>query len=955
MFFYNKITNRYNSLETFLRRTENLYEGEANTMYDIHTEKMKKPKAKPLSKSLLFPNLIEEITLPYKIIDATTEAFATERKMERAIRKKNQEFFNKMRQEAINKKVKETVILVENNLSSIRETFRRFIGQNVVVEYIVDGKSAFSRLFTVEDNFSSWWRKNSQYFAIDSENYIFTEGNGKIYMYPENKTITTKKIVQAFRDGISHCLLTPIREWAEECKNNAVSKSAISRYETILADLDRYDVLYAKGVPEDKLPEICNRLQINISIELPFKNDTFGKLLECKSIKKSLKNFKYMNTRVNHVELNELISTDYYIDVTQQELLELKHTLDEQNEFYTYTKNFKNISSISTFEGIYKVNEDDYGKAVAEFEKETGLIHCKIDDMTDGELSYFVRNGTHYNATVDGYDISKKENCFHIDMRKAYANFQSCKYYEGFLGKITDFRATDKIVGVGLYLITNLNFNKSIILFNDHNCLLEIYKDNNIYTSAELKMLTHYGVTYKIVAGCWGVKPLNFTFTEDMMNGKDHNGVAYYAKWTGQCDSHNMYKNFWMQANEEFVSVVKQHYDDKAIKYFHNGELCVSFPKKSNFHLTHVTAFITAYQRMNVIEQLMEIEVDNIVRVCVDGIYHTQDDVKLKNVFRHKDDRNFNNDAGDSYVNNIFDNKVEYAYGEKRDHYRKELHIGAGGNGKTHRNLTDEGLCRILYCAPSWKLARKKSNEYNIHTNVWARVITDDVERVNEIKQFYNVIVFDEVSMMSENQKNTVFNLYGNMKLIFCGDLGYQLPCIESTPMNTSGFDAIVKNDVNYRCKDIQLKNILDDLRLCIMEDLHKNEINRIVIDKFRNLGRVINVDGMKKLYTINDMILAGTNEIKNTYTDMFRGKFEEEKYYVLENNRMYSNGDIVISKQPLTNCRNEVRHCFTVHSIQGETAEHRLFIDAKRMFDSCMFYTAISRAKTLDQIYIVE
>jgi hypothetical protein len=42
------------------------------------------------------------------------------------------------------------------------------------------------------------------------------------------------------------------------------------------------------------------------------------------------------------------------------------------------------------------------------------------------------------------------------------------------------------------------------------------------------------------------------------------------------------------------------------------------------------------------------------------------------------------------------------------------------------------------------------------------------------------------------------------------------------------------------------------------------------------------------------------------------------------------------------------------VHSIQGETAHSKLFIDSSKMFCSKMFYTAVSRAKKIEQIQII-
>jgi ATP-dependent exoDNAse (exonuclease V) alpha subunit len=103
-------------------------------------------------------------------------------------------------------------------------------------------------------------------------------------------------------------------------------------------------------------------------------------------------------------------------------------------------------------------------------------------------------------------------------------------------------------------------------------------------------------------------------------------------------------------------------------------------------------------------------------------------------------------------------------------------------------------------------------------------------------------------------------------------------------------------------------------------------------------------------MYKVDDMILVGTNEVKDEYTEMF---CNIEKYYCKENNRLYSNGDIVIGSKP--ECKSEIRHAYTTHSIQGETAQYNLFIDADKMFDARMFYTAISRAKVLEQIFIVE
>ena len=77
------------------------------------------------------------------------------------------------------------------------------------------------------------------------------------------------------------------------------------------------------------------------------------------------------------------------------------------------------------------------------------------------------------------------------------------------------------------------------------------------------------------------------------------------------------------------------------------------------------------------------------------------------------------------------------------------------------------------------------------------------------------------------------------------------------------------------------------------------------------------------------------------------------EKYKVTENRRKYKNGDIVFEK-PKQKC--ELRHGFTIHSVQGEDYENNIYISnmCPHYHLNRMFYTAISRTRTLDQIFII-
>ena len=864
-------------------------------------------------------------------------------------------------------KVKSKVELIskvdgEYSMNTILLSLRERQNQNIVWEFIdADGNVVRTRQYDLPTNVNRYINQKNVYldFQIDSDTMIWNDHpEGRLFFYQHNDGITTAKINQAFREGITNCLLTPIKTWIEEKIEDAKSKTTKHRYTKMNKDIDAMFIQYDKGVPENDIPIVCDKLQIDIDITTPFSSTN---LIEARSTKKALSKFRYLNTRLDHIELNQVVSDDNIVEVNREQLYELKQKLEDNNTYYTFNKDLNGVSSISTLEAKYQLNSEYMNEANA-FETDNGLQECKIDDIHNKEVSEFVRGGVHYNGTIDfnddiinNYGI-QYDGLKHIDMTKAYANFKTCKYYDGFLGKITDFRETDKVVGRGMYYITDLVFTDND--FKKYNDKMKMYVNDNIYTDPELKMLNDYGVSYKIVSGCWGVNPIGFDFTDKMINTKEEttfNGkvhrIPYYSKWTGACNSFNLKKAFWINGDEEMVSIISNNCEG-SVRRFWNGEIQVEYDKPYNKHLSHITAFITAYMRMNVIEQLLNIDIDNVIRVCCDGIYFKDQDVDLCNVFSHKTKMTFKNDPCESYCSTL--NEYELVKNDRRKHYDFELHLGEGGCGKTHYNCNDKGLVRPLFLAPSWKLARAKERETGIRCSVWARALTDDPEKISFIRRGANTLIWDEVSMMSEGQKNMIIKLYGDMKNILCGDLGFQLPCITGEPMTNEGFDKVIFHKKDYRCKCPILKLLKDDLRDFIKQDLTIFEINDYVVSCFEKMKKVINYSQLKELYTIDDMVLAGTNHLKDHYTSMFEGSFPTEKYYIKSNNRIHSNGEIVIGAKPdKTEC--EVRHAFTTHSIQGETATHKLFIDSSKMFDTRMFYTAISRAKTIDQIYIVK
>jgi|SaaInlStandDraft_1057018.scaffolds.fasta_scaffold04214_2 hypothetical protein len=873
-------------------------------------------------------------------------------------------------------KIESKNIYENPTLSGLRELLKTKKGSTVRIVIYRNNSIILDQTYNIPTiGFGGHWhRMTTNDLIIDSNTPIIP-----LSTYPSNELNTTyleffvinelqssNRIIQNFQDGPTHCILVPILRWAIKKKENSKSKKRKKEYQTKITQIKKLISKYNKGVPEDDIQSICNLLQIDIRVDFPLNiNETF---LHCKSSKKRLKRFAFINTRLNHVDLNEVVYNDKPIYVNRDDLYELKEDLDKKLKYYIYKKDSRGISSITTFNGKYIIN-NDYFDTVNEFENKSLLNICKVDDIFDEELSKFIKAGTNYNTTVDFKDIYPYTTKYlhkvkHIDMKKAYANFHKCKWYEGFMAKITDFRMTSSIQGIGMYLVTDFKFPDNKL--KDYNRLLRIYHNDNIYCSPELKMLSSFGVTYTVKAGCWGVKPLDFNFNEDMLSKKDDDGIRFYAKWTGASDQHNLYKSFYMRGDYNLFQNIRNYVSEGIVKWIGTNEGCISYKKPYNYHLGHISAQITMYQRLNMIEQLMVMDIDNIIRICVDGIYYVGDTPELKNVFREKEDKNFGNDAGFQYVSNVI---TETGYSptfkipeQERDNFRKELHLGAGGTGKTHKVLTDKGLVRKLYVAPSRKLVRKKNEEYSIRTDVLMNLMINDPYKTGQIAREFSVLVLDEVSMMTNTVKQLIFKNFPYHKLIFCGDVGYQLPTHIGEPINMKGFDIIKEHKTNYRIKCNQLQNICNILRFLIKNGTDKGVIDKLfyrkfinkkVIDFFIERNRVIDVEELKELYSVEDYILVGTKAVGYEYTNLFKGAYEKEKYYFSHNSTEYSNGDIKISSV-VPSGNPEVRHHFTTHSIQGETIKTKIFIDTKKMFDSRMFYTAISRAVMLDQIFLV-
>ena len=833
---------------------------------------------------------------------------------------------------------------------------------------------------------NNFWKENKVLFQLDSTymkwNDIDMAGekvfDNVLFIFSKDKTLPYKFIEQHFRDGINHCVFEPIKNWITEKIAEAKTNSTKEKYTAKLNKINGKELKtgekkigleekYINGVPQNKLCEICEELQIGFIIEQPFNENP---LYEYKSNKKPLKIFKFLNTRMNHIELNKTpckIDSVYNIDdnikiETYEEMEKIYDELNINNNMAIIQRDINGITRIRTLTNSY-IKTNDFYEKVNKFEIDTGLINCSIDGLKYPLLQKFLDDSIHFNCCIDLKDTSKwktdniPKNIKHIDMIKAYSQFKKCGNYTGFMGKITDFRKVDNYKQNGIYYIEKLDLSNCNSKFKKINSMLGYYETCNSYTKAELQHLEKNGGKFKVIYGAYGLD-IDFEFNKDMLESKEKiilgdtiKKISYYAKYSGMISSTNTEKSFYMKGTEEFFNNIKQkdydiYYNEKY------GEGRVVYNKKYMYNKKHITAQITAYQRLNMWEQLNNMNLDKIVRICVDGIYYEEHNIKINSDFSFKESMTFVNDPATEYLSNLnhnfnYDDIDIKDIPESRDFYYRQLFIGAGGNGKTYYNLNDKGLINPIYIAHSWKLATTQQKEFNgyLPVNVYHNLLFTNGD--NSILQKYNNYIIDEASMINENERNYYFkNILG--KIIMCGDLGYQLPPINGIEMKTDKFENIVKLEKNYRftCKKllVEINKIRDNIK-------NKKICN---LDNFKRIKK----NEVKELYNKEDIILVSSgsknNMTESNYNNYWNNELNINKYKIINNTRNYKNGQIIYEPVKDIGVNYELRNGYTIHSLQGDTHKEKLFIDMRGIKCNKMLYTAISRAKTLEQIYLV-
>jgi hypothetical protein len=741
------------------------------------------------------------------------------------------------------------------------------------------------------------------YPDIDGEHILIFPDVVTPYIKPQSFLAALDKKAHCVFDVISEKVQTCIEQMPNDTNYAALPKKIVKLREQ-----------YSNGVPDSELQRVSDELSCTISIM-----DVFGKIIHETKPKRTRFTVSYYNTRRDHLEA---LTGQPRTIVTEEELLNIQLALEEQQKLCVFQQCQTGTYSLRTAGGIFSL-ASTYQDSFNEFEKQ--LDGCSLDASLP--VSKFIEYGVRSTASI----------CFHqkysgyIDQTKSYTQFKASAFYEGFMGKCTDFRATSKINGVGYYLTTGIDWTHADTKIKDIQKKFNWWEGGGVMFSPIIKMLEHYGAVVGIRAGCWGSR-VDFEFGPNMLVKDD--GVARYSRWVGCASRMTEETELLMKCSKEFAAMVMGEYKCK-----YTGGCAIFQTPIKRFHMAHISGGVYGYQQLNLLEQIIKMDIDKICEVRVDGIKYKDHEFELNPTFIFKKERNPMGKPSATFITGSPKWNIEMEFAPDRDHCMMELWTGAGGCGKTHIQLVDSGLVNVLYVAPSHKLERVKMNEYNVRGDVLANVIGQtfgkrDDRKIAIIRKNFNVFIVDEASMISDEIRATLFELYPDVKLIFCGDVGYQLPAITGKPIDVSKFQKVTHLTENRRCKDPKLAELLQLLRKKIDgETVGLPYMEAVPIES-------------QPYNPVTDMILVHTHETKNGIRVL------GEKYRVIRNSKTFSNGDIVYENIGDGNCI--AQHAFTTHSVQGETVFGKLYIHRECFRDTKLLYTAVSRAQTLDQIVIV-
>ena len=166
----------------------------------------------------------------------------------------------------------------------------------------------------------------------------------------------------------------------------------------------------------------------------------------------------------------------------------------------------------------------------------------------------------------------------------------------------------------------------------------------------------------------------------------------------------------------------------------------------------------------------------------------------------------------------------------------------------------------------------------------------------------------------------------------------------------------VVNFTKNYRSKDPKLTKVLETMRSIMKNNYGNNcleDMNRVFGQALKN--RTISEEFMFANYKIDDLAICSLNKTQQRFNKVFDTENNLiKKWKITEKTDKYPRGKFVRGDD-INTINKELAYATTVHAVQGKTFTNKLYFDLGNIFEWGMFYTAVSRLTTLDDLYLID
>jgi hypothetical protein len=898
--------------------------------------------------------------------------------------------FDRIRKQAPNCYYVQDVKYYNNNGQLINQG----IFKNVVFDYVFTGTKNYKDFIKVVDMKMSVDGSDGNYrprVLINEEDKEFNTGE---LSYTIITTTAYKKetkdlkvdLNQIYKDAdTGHCVYDAFLNYFESKKD--INRNAKAIYNKLCSP---NGLLLKKSYTDDNINEIASFCNSTLKIrdiingnDKDFKNDYARFYVEL------------LNTKYNHLDLLQ----HTYNEIEEVENSEKLFDIKKNAKFY-----IEKSGLLITLDKTYKVKSDEFNDVFTEWKNENNFNELYIYENSD-EYNMIYQYDNNLHTFFNNFEVDDKLYN-EVDLKKAYFNYSDINYNEFYngvpSGSFINIKCDDKFT---IETFNELYNNKLIGYFevkinkhldkSDHFKVLGLsIGSNHVFTSAQINLLKKY-IDFQFINASYAPS-VHIPFNSKFLN-KDANGLKHYCKAYGLMLKNSSVIDITikpLQNDTKYYNTIDNEMYDI---YKVDGLVKICYKNKQNKTFAHIAHYIHSYTRNLIINQILNMDINDVFGVKLDsivvkksavfdfnesifGIKKANIESMLKNIccssgldygLDDVDVVQYSSSHYKPYFSSCDSDRIEFkeSFLYSGDIIKNRIMFigGAGGSGKTSsllRNLRNENVC---YTSSCWNLIQGQKIKYdgllgfsipNL-TGSCAGYKTEKI-RCNNIKY----ILIDELTLIDKKDVLKICDEYKNCFIFLLGDIednGFFYQCslptikvIKPTDLNCQ----YIKYTKSYRF-DNELKNKLDLLREQMKLNNNNNDKLKIITQYVKNnfSGCFYNKENIN--FNDSDIGISAINDYENNdneLTNYFIEKGVKPQYFIKTTNKNKGQlkGQQLDNKPDHSNY--ECKLFKTIHSFQGLDLndDNKIIISITKNFDYNLFYTALSRARRLNQIVLL-